>query len=62
LQVVRQARKRLYLGGIAFAGCAAYLHSASTGYSPRLGTKENWPAFGAFLREFAYLWKANAPG
>ena len=39
-----------------------YLYSANTGFSPRLDIKESWPAAGAFLREFDYLWKANAPG
>jgi hypothetical protein len=39
-----------------------YLYSANTGFSPRLDMKATLPAFGAFLREFEYLWKLNAPG
>jgi hypothetical protein len=39
-----------------------YLYSANTGFSPRLDIKASWPAAGAFLREFEYLWKLNAPG
>jgi hypothetical protein len=38
-----------------------YLYSANTGFSPRLDIRERWPASGAFLREFDYLWKTNAP-
>jgi hypothetical protein len=38
-----------------------YLFSATTGYSPRLEIKESCPVFGAFLREFDELWKANSP-
>lgn len=38
-----------------------YLFSATTGYSPRLEIGESCPVFGAFLREFDELWKANAP-
>jgi hypothetical protein len=37
-----------------------YLFSATTGYSPRLDINESCPVFGAFLREFDDLWKANA--
>lgn len=36
-----------------------YLYSASTGFSPRLEISENSTAFGAFVREFEELWKAN---
>lgn len=37
-----------------------YLFSATTGYSPRLEVNESCPVFGAFLREFDELWKANS--